>query len=225
VYRSNHLASLTASDYQYLNARGIKLVCDLRSDSERKRAPTMWQGNSAPEILSAPIIRHTDVMLTSGRLRQLSAPGSSALADSYVRMISEGSEQYGVVLRRLAYGPLPSVTHCSAGKDRTGVFSAILLTILGVSRQVIVEDYLLTSTYMLEDEALRRVQMDWQKVSGTSESPSMDMLRAAYTMTDAPLLAAFDAIDRLHGSFEMFTRDRLQLTAKDITALHGRLLE
>lgn len=225
VYRSDHLASLTASDYQHLHALDIKLVCDLRSDGERKRAPMMWQGNPKPEILSAPIVKDTGGMLTSERLKQLSAPGSRTLADSYVRMIAEGSEQYGVVLRRLAYGPLPAVTHCSAGKDRTGVFGAILLTILGVPHQVVVEDYLLTGQYMLAAEPLRRVQMDWQKVSGISEPPSMDMLRAAYTMTDAPLVATFDAINRLHGSFEMFARNGLKLTAEDIAALRARLLE
>ena len=48
VYRSNHLVDLTAADYEYLNTLGIKLVCDLRTDGERRKSPTVWQGGKAP---------------------------------------------------------------------------------------------------------------------------------------------------------------------------------
>src|ERR1700730_15049061 len=53
VYRSNHLANLTANDYRYLAGLGIRLVCDVRTEDERKRSPTRWIG-PAPEFLAAP---------------------------------------------------------------------------------------------------------------------------------------------------------------------------
>src|SRR5256886_15356430 len=50
VYRSNHLVNLTAKDFEYLNSLGIRLICDVRSDSERARAPDHWVGTT-PEFL------------------------------------------------------------------------------------------------------------------------------------------------------------------------------
>ncbi len=55
---------------------------------------------------------------------------------------TEYAGQYARILQRLAAGDLPAVEHCTAGKDRTGVFSAILLTALGVPRDVVIQDYL-----------------------------------------------------------------------------------
>jgi protein-tyrosine phosphatase len=226
VYRSNHLADLTAADYEQLSGLGIKLVCDLRTDGERKRMPTIWQGRPAPEILAASVMKDTDVVLTPERLKELAASsGSNVLGDSYSRMITEFPEQYGNVLRRLAYGPLPAVTHCTAGKDRTGVFSALLLTMLGVPRKVVIEDYMLTGTYMLEDAALRRASMDWQKMTGSSEAPPKATLQGMYTVHEEALTGTFDTITRVHGSFDAFVRDGLKLTPADIATLRTRLLE
>jgi Tyrosine phosphatase family len=70
--------------------------------------------------------------------------------------LSDHTEQFALILHRLAAGDLPAVEHCSGGKDRTGVFSAILLTALGVPRDVVVQDYLLTTQYTLEPESLAK---------------------------------------------------------------------
>lgn len=225
VYRSNHLADLTAADYERLNTLGIKLVCDLRTDGERQRSPTVWQGGPAPEFLVASILKDTDVVLTPERLKELTSPGARALGDTYARMVTESPEQYGRVLRRLAYGPLPSVTHCTAGKDRTGVFSAVLLTILGVPRDVVIADYMLTGQYMATPEARRRAAVDWKKLTGATEPPSEEVIGRLYTMNAGALTGTFDAIDRAYGSFDNFVRDGLKLTATDLTTLRTRLLE
>ena len=54
VYRSNHLVNLTAKDSEYLGGWGIRLVCDVRSDGERARAPDHWTGN-ALEFFAVPL--------------------------------------------------------------------------------------------------------------------------------------------------------------------------
>ena len=226
VYRSNHLARLTAADYAQLNRLGIKLVCDLRTDGERKRSPTVWQGSAAPEIMVASVMKDTDVVITPDRLREFAAPrAAGALSATYARMVTEFPEQYGNVLRRLAYGPLPSVTHCTAGKDRTGVFSAILLTILGVPRDAVIQDYMLTGEYMLTDAAIDQAKADWQKMTGSDVPPDVATLRGIYTMHEEALTATFDAITKTHGSFDAFVRDGLKLTAAEVAALRNRLLE
>jgi protein-tyrosine phosphatase len=226
VYRSNHLADLTAGDYEYLSGVGIKLVCDLRTDGERKRSPTVWQGSAVPEIMPASVLKDSDVVLTPERLRQLAAPRAGNEGGlTYDNMVTEFPAQYGNVLRRLAHGELPSVTHCTAGKDRTGVFSAILLTLLGVPRDVVVQDYMLTGEYMASDAGIRRAVADWQKLTGASEPPDPALVRALYTMRAETLTSTFDTITRTYGSFDRFVRDALKLADGDIAALHTRLLE
>ncbi len=226
VYRSNHLVDLTAADYTYLNNLGIKLVCDLRTDGERHRSPTVWQGRKAPEIMTASILKETDVVLTPERLKQLASPRAGGeLSTAYDRMVTESPEQYGRVLRRLAHGDLPSVTHCTAGKDRTGVFSAILLTILNVPQKYVVEDYLLTGEYMLSETNLKRAAVDWQKTTGGSEPADPAVLRAIYTMHPEAITGTFETINRLYGSFDAFVTNGLKLTDAEVMSLRTRLVE
>jgi protein-tyrosine phosphatase len=226
VYRSSHLASLTAADYAYLGRLGIKLVCDLRTDGERRRFPTVWQGSAKPEIMPASILKETDVVLTRERLKQLATPGpSSDLSSTYDRMVVESPAQYGRVIRRLAHGDLPAVTHCTAGKDRTGVFSAILLTMLGVPRQFVVDDYMLTGDYMLSEEGLRRAASDWKTLTGAATPPEPQVLKAIYTMHPEAITGTLDTIDRTYGSFDAFVRTGLTLSDADVAALRSRLLE
>ncbi len=227
VYRSNHLANLTTADYRQLNDLGIRLICDLRTTGERQRSPTVWQGGVAPEIVTASILKETDVVLSPDRLKELTTASraGNALSDTYSRMVTESPEQYGLVLRRLARGPLPAVTHCTAGKDRTGVFAALLLTILGVPRDVVVQDYMLTGEYMLTEPAMRQASVDWQKLTGSTEPVSKDMLRSLYTMHEDALTGTFATIDRTFGSFDVFVRDGLKLTPTEVAMLRLRLLE
>src|SRR5688572_7939835 len=216
VYRSNHLANLTATDYQTLNKRGIKLVCDLRTDGERKRSPTMWQGDRKPEIMAASILKDTDVVMTPERLKEITQPRSSMLSETYVRMVTESPDEYGNVLRRLANGGLPAVTHCTAGKDRTGVFSAILLTILRVPREYFVQDYMLNGEYKASEQAHKAAEGDWKKLTNSSTPPDRDILRAIYTMHPEAITGTFEAIDRKYGSFDAFVRDGLKLSEADV---------
>jgi protein tyrosine/serine phosphatase len=131
LYRSNHLANLTARDSDYLNRLGIRLVCDVRSEGERARAPDHWTGN-APEFFSVPIGSNLITTPTADDLKRRIASINSETKDS-VRAYDYAVDyagQYAKILRRIAAGDLPAVEHCTAGKDRTGVFSAILLTAL-----------------------------------------------------------------------------------------------
>jgi protein-tyrosine phosphatase len=71
----------------------------------------------------------TDVVFSPERLRELTRSSAETLSASYERMVTaEPAAEYGRLYKRIAAGDLPVIAHCTAGKDRTGVFSAILLT-------------------------------------------------------------------------------------------------
>lgn len=231
VYRSNQLSDLTAADYEKLAAMRIKLVCDLRTDGERSRQPTRWQGREAPEIMVASILKETDIAMSTARLRELTittSSSSAALGSAYERMVTpEAAAEYGRLYKRIAAGDLPLIAHCSAGKDRTGVFSAVLLTLLDVPRSSVIDDYMLTGEYMATNEALTKAAADFQKIAGAAgaEPLTVEQLRAVYTMHAEVLTGTFATIDKLYGSFEAFVRDGLNLAPADVASVRTRLLE
>jgi protein-tyrosine phosphatase len=228
VYRSNDLSNLTAKDYEYLDSLGIRLVCDVRLAGERMRSPTHWIGRS-PQFLTTPIGRERDGALTPeedlrNRLAAL-ATESKTDAQAYDQYAFEYASQYGNILQRLVAGNLPLIEHCSSGKDRTGVFSAILLTALGVPRDTVIQDYLLTSQYMLADDRIEQTAVDVQRILGLSQPPDVATVRTLMTTRPEKMEATLDSIVRAYGSFSTYLRDALKLSDSDLSMLRNRLLE
>jgi protein-tyrosine phosphatase len=226
VYRSNHLVNLTAKDSDYLNRLGIRLVCDVRSDGERARAPDHWTGDG-PEFFSVPIGSNLITAPTVDDLKRRVAAINSETKDS-VRAYDYAIEyagQYGKILRRIAAGDLPAVEHCTAGKDRTGVFSAILLTALGVPRDTVVQDYLLSNLYLLAPDAIANTAADLQLAFGLPEPPDISTVRTIMTARPETLEATLDKIAKTYGSFDIYLRDALKLSDSDLALIRQRLLE
>jgi len=226
VYRSNHLVNLTAKDFEYLNSLGIRLICDVRSDNERARAPDHWVGIT-PEFLAVPIGSNLITSLTAEDLKVRIAAINGQANDS-VRAYEYATKyagQYGKILHRLASGDLPAVEHCTAGKDRTGVFSAILLTALGVPREVVIQDYLLSNQYLLAPDTIQNTAADLQRAFGLPELPDIATVRTIMSSKPETLEAALGHIDNEYGSFENYLRDALHLSDSNLAALRQRLLE
>jgi len=226
VYRSGYLADLTKTDYEYLNSLGIRLVCDVRADGERTRSPTEWTGSS-PEFLSVPIGPNRDGTLTAEDLKRrvaaINAPGNGPVA-GYDFAI-KNAEQYGKILQRIVAGDLPAVEHCTSGKDRTGVFSAILLTALGVPRETVLQDYLLTEHYLLAPDSMESTRAQLQKIFGLAQPPDDATVKAIMTMRPETLEATFNSITATYGSFDSYLRDAVKLSDADRAVLRQRLLE
>jgi protein-tyrosine phosphatase len=226
AYRSNYLVNLTAKDSEYLNSLGIRLVCDVRAEGERIRAPDHWLGHP-PEFLSVPIGPNRDGTLAPDELKRRVASINAQTKDSvrgYDYAI-DYAPQYGKILRRIAAGDLPVVEHCTSGKDRTGVFSAILLTALGVPREVVIQDYLLTNRYMLAPDSIESTTADLQKIFGLAEPPQTAVVKTIMTARRETLEATFDSITKTYGSFDNYLRDGVKLADSELAIIRHRLLE
>jgi protein-tyrosine phosphatase len=226
VYRSGYLVNLTRKDSEYLDSLGIRFVCDLRAEGERMRAPDHWAG-SAPEALWVPIGPNRDGTLSPEELRKRVAVINAQTKESvpgYDYAITNAAE-YGKILHRIAVGDLPAVTHCTSGKDRTGVFSAILLTALGVPRETVIQDYLLTTRYMLAPDSIEKTTLDLQRIFGLAERPDTDTVQAIMTTRPEMLEATFDSITTTYGSFANYLREGLKISDSDLATLRQRLLE
>jgi protein-tyrosine phosphatase len=106
---------------------------------------------------------------------------------------------------------LPLLMHCSAGKDRTGFGSALLLTALGEPWDVVVEDYLATNT-------------QWRREIGASFDLPAPLKEVLFGAHEALLTAAFDAIRERYGSVNAYLEEAIGLDAAARARLAERLL-
>ena len=114
---------------------------------------------------------------------------------------------------------LPLFFHCTAGKDRTGWTAAIVLTALGVDRETVYEDYLLTNERT--DGLIARI-LDHLGTQGVMREP--ELMRPVMRADRAYLDAAFAAVAAGWPSFDAFLHDGLGLTEADLEALRKNLL-
>lgn len=149
LYRSGSMTGLTAGDYATLEKRGIRVVCDLRDSRERAAEPVNWPGEPGRE---APRVLFDDYQLDQSALMPKGPPGEwtadaarASFAASYPRILAQFNGQYRRMFAELLAGHAPLAFNCSAGKDRTGIGAALLLTALGVPRETVIADYLLSN--------------------------------------------------------------------------------
>jgi protein-tyrosine phosphatase len=138
LFRSDGLHLLTGTDIRRLRDEiGLAEVVDLRSSAEL--------ASEGRGMLAEQPLRFHHVPLFDGEVReQRERAAELTLADRYVLMAEFAAERIGAVVTRLADADGPAVFHCAAGKDRTGVISALLLGLLNVPDEVIVADYAAT---------------------------------------------------------------------------------
>ncbi|MFJ1705467.1 tyrosine-protein phosphatase [Kitasatospora sp. NPDC088346] len=129
-------------------------------------------------------------------------------------------DRFATVVRLLAApaGP-PLIFHCSAGKDRTGWTAALVLTALGVDRDTVFDDYLLTNE---RSAALIEQIMDSFGTRGLMKEPAL--LLPVFLAERAYLEAAFAEVEAGWPSFEAFWRDGLGLDDEVLDGLRANLL-
>jgi protein-tyrosine phosphatase len=142
LYRADTLHRLDGQDLDLFLDLGLRTVVDLRSQGELDDHGRI-RHDGVPVVHHVPMI---DVVAGPRRVVER-APGAAiqSVGEGYVAMADEGRWAIGQVVALLAEpGALPAVFHCTAGKDRTGILAAILLSALGVPDEDIVDDYMMT---------------------------------------------------------------------------------
>ncbi|WP_194814273.1 tyrosine-protein phosphatase [Nocardia sp. XZ_19_385] len=192
VLRTGQLNNATPEDLAALG--NVRVVEDLRTVYERTIAPDRvpagaterWVdviGQAPPQTMMTTLTGGDDLYRAF-----ITAPGANTAFATVLRDIIDTED--GAVL-----------FHCTAGKDRTGWTAAVLLTILGVDRDTVTQDYLLSNVYRgaTEGDGLNGVQQAW-------------------------LDGAFDQVNQSYGSFGNYVRDGLGLSDSDVAALKAKML-
>ena len=135
LLRSDELTRLPAHAVDELRELGLRQVIDLRWPDELEFSPNNFAGD--------PDVRYRHIAL----LVDDPTP-HSGLAGMYRHVLDQRLPQLVEVAQALL-GPagLPAVIGCAAGKDRTGITIAVLLSLAGVADDLIIEDYALSAGY------------------------------------------------------------------------------
>ena len=216
LYRSGSMHFLTPADYEYLGKLGIRTVCDFRDTRERSTEPVAWPAGKAPRVLA------NDYVIDSGGIGK-TAPGRTptaqdaraSMAALYPGLLTQFNSQYRRMFGELLAGRTPLAFNCTAGKDRTGVAAALLLTALGVPRQTVIDDYLLTNRYFDPSKVVRtddQASAQWRKLPP-------EVLKAYMAADRTYIEAVFRTMDRHRGGVSGYLRDELGLTQLDLAKL------
>ena len=222
IYRSEKLSALTPADDLRLDRLHIAAEVDLRTAEERRSEPSRWLHPPGDLYESPKETLGPDIKSLLAGVHD-AASARTAVDGFYARMPDLYREEYAALFRRLASGEHPIVVHCTAGKDRTGVASAIVLSALGVPRSTVVADYALTNR-LLPVPTRQSTAGAAKSISAMDQLPD-DARDELWRAEDEYVLAALGAIDREYGSVGSYLEKGLGLTAADLAALKASLLE
>lgn len=214
VFRGDTLAHLSAADLARLATLELRTVVDLRTASERERAPDRLP---APTIdLRTPgfLPRGNPEMIAAVNAGALTAADAVAAMQAQYRLLAlEHLDVYREVLDRLCEDDgTPLLFHCASGKDRTGVTAAIVLLAVGVAPDLVREDYLISN--------FQRRPVDLF-TDGAQAAAVEQIMAADPRYLDAALAAAAES----YGSFDAYLARGLGYDDRRRSALAARLLD
>lgn len=224
LFRSAAMTSLTEEDQQYLEQIGFEKILDLRSSEELELYPNEWVEKTDIEYA-----KHDYSIKNLVSQMQGEDGGFGSMADLYKGIHEFLEPQLRIFFDSLLQQETPLVVNCSAGQDRTGVTSALLLKVLRVPEQVIYEDYLLSTDFRrpenergdvnlakaADDNFFARMMLDHYGEDGPP-----DTANPLVTKEGVPFLYfTFRAIESEYGSVESYLKAELGLSDENIQQL------
>lgn len=220
LFRSGNIAEVTQDDYKRLIPLGISTICDFRTKVEVEASPDQWPGLNQISQIHIPVGEGKG--LTDGLMSKISSPDFQAakmMVEMNQSFVTDYSEEFGQFFRLLLEEDnYPLLFHCSAGKDRTGFASALVLSALGVSREDIMDEYMMTNFYLHDDseELLKKAALFF----GVSHKK----LRGLLEVRTEYLQAAFTTIENEYGTVEKYLDEELKIGPLEIEQLKETLL-
>lgn len=212
VFRSDALHHLTGPDVARLRDElGVRVVIDLRSTAELRADPRRPLEGEPIAVHHAPLFDGERSTTDSGMSR-----GDMSLGERYMGLAEFAKDRIAFVLETIANAPGSAVYHCAAGKDRTGVISALLLGLVGVRDDLIAIDYAATRDSL--DAIIARL-MATEGYETMFETLPPDTLHAH----PETILEMLDLLRKRHGSIHDYARSA-GVSAAALDRLETKLL-
>ena len=230
VFRSDALNKLDPAEVATLGALGPLTVVDFRGPDEIAAAPDVLPTDAT--YLNLPVYNPQSDLYTllnqtidGGPAVQQQVLGNGKnvqIMENYYRwMVTDPTAraQFATALTDIADSSGPVLYHCSAGKDRTGWMSAILLTILGVPAPTVYQDYLASNTDLAASNQALLAELEH---IGLVTDPAL--LQPMLGVQTDYLSVAFLQADISYGSFDGFVSQGLGLDQHTLAEIRARLL-
>ncbi|MEU3735730.1 tyrosine-protein phosphatase [Streptomyces sp. NPDC032198] len=232
VFRADALAKLTDADVATLSGLRLKKVVDFRVPAEVRydgadRLPAGLAVTSRAINDNGLFATLMTVIGSRDPVKQEEMLGNGK-ADAFMRavyrtFVTDGPNraQFAATLRDIAQSgkTSPLLYHCTAGKDRTGWTSYLLLRAVGVPESTVVDDFLASNTYRAAYDAKVREGL---KQSGLMQNP--DLLIPLQEVRTGYLEAALTEVKAEYGSLSGYLTKGLGLDARTILALRERMV-
>jgi protein-tyrosine phosphatase len=219
LFRSSQLSALDDDELRMILDLGLKCIVDLRTLDERTRQPTRIScgsisrfesaKGSLAELVGRTGTTHQDILVGFERFYGL-------IPELY-------ADDFRALFEMLGEGQIPLLVNCTAGKDRTGVACALILTFLGVPRADVIADYIETNTRFGNLQSVRDQVSDANvgPRTETSEKPR----DAAWAADPVFIEKALAAVTETYGTVDNYVTHRLGIDGKCSTRIKESLLE
>ncbi len=211
VFRSDHLAGLTADDLQQVQRIGLTHSLDFRGVAECAATPYAVAGVQRVALTIEPSVIAKMQALVAQGIEPTTEETVELMRGTYRDFVNHNADTFGRFLKHLLAQSTPQVFHCTAGKDRTGFAAALLLSALGVDRATIEHDYLLTNQLYRRDP----------HIEGKGPAHVMKVL---WQVQPAFLHAAFEAVDQ-QGGMQDYLHGPIGLDTQEVQGLRDWLLQ
>jgi len=223
LFRSGQLSSLSKQDVDLLASLDLDLVCDFRRAEEQQNDPSRLPRERRPKIVSLPIIPGSNSRFFEEAENQLG--GRAAMYDFMLEINRDFAEAQTATYARmfseiLEVDDARFLVHCAAGKDRTGFAAALVLAALGVPRDVIMRDYMLTSRFFKPMQEIDRLKRKYEMDHMDAES-ILPMLE----VHEDYLARALGIIEQNYASMAAYLEEALGVGPAELAELRGRYLD
>ncbi|MEZ5409974.1 MAG: tyrosine-protein phosphatase [Acidimicrobiales bacterium] len=200
AYRCDRLSELTDADLAVLAGLGIETVIDLRHEGETAEHPSrLWASvvlhRNIPMAGELAVQKSLVDLILDGEITEVTVAEVEA---SYREMLTRHAPGFGLAVETLLTSEGPTLFHCTAGKDRTGLLAMLVLSTLGVADDDVIRDFGLSNRYRAE----RRIAQ--LRPSFEARGLDIECFRPALSAPEPALAAAIPWLRQSHGSVEAY---------------------
>ena len=220
LYRGGALDKLSKKDARYLaKDLGIKAIIDLRTTQEAMSKPDQHiEGVAYYHINLITMEEMGSSSEKEAKKKILKEHRLPDIYEYYERIVSRNrGDSYRKIFDILLNTDGPIYFHCTAGKDRTGVLSALILSLLGIDQEKIYEDYLKTNEHPI-------VPFSYKVFAMMMDKEFRKQFKEYFNASKSLLDRSFEAIDRIYGSLANFYSEMCGLNEERILAFRKKYL-